>query len=75
MAKRTKQYEIREAVRGSFVGARGRIRYDLEAGTVSEKDVDPQVLARLVAACVAFDPTSEPVQALVPAPAEESEPA
>lgn len=50
MTKRQQKYEIREAVRGSFVGAHGRIDYDLEAGTVSEKDVDPEVLARLIAA-------------------------
>jgi hypothetical protein len=67
MAKRTKQFEIREAVRGSFVGARGRVRYDLEAGTVSEQDVDPEVLARLMATGAAG-----PAKVSTPAESEES---
>jgi hypothetical protein len=51
MAKRNNtRYRIKEWVSGSFVGAHGRVRYELEAGIVSEKDVDPEVLARLIAA-------------------------
>jgi hypothetical protein len=61
MSKRTQQYEIKEAVRGSFVGAHGRIDYDLEAGTVSENDVDPEVLTRLIAAGHVGKP-SKPVE-------------
>lgn len=76
MSKQAQKYEIREAVRGSFVGAQGRIDYDLEAGTVSEKNVDPEVLARLIAAGVAFEPwasaqTDEPAPANEPAESEE----
>lgn len=70
MSKRNKKFEIREAVRGSFVGAQGRVDYDLEAGTVSEKDVDPEVLALLLAAGSAFDP-SEPDQTDQPPQADE----
>ena len=75
MTKRQQKYEIKEAVRGSFVGAQGRVDYDLEAGTVSEKDVDPEVLALLLAAGSAFDPsasaqTDEPPQADEPAESE-----
>lgn len=50
MSKRAAQYRIRSYVSGSFVGLLGRIAYELEPGTVSEKDVDPEVLARLIAA-------------------------
>jgi hypothetical protein len=50
MTKRITKYRIKEWVSGSFVGARGRVRYELEPGIVSEKDVDPEVLARLIAA-------------------------
>ena len=82
MTKRQQKYEIREAVRGSFVGASGRVDYDLEAGIVSENDVDPEVLVLLMAAGVAFDPSEpalavepplepEPVQALEAAESEE----
>jgi hypothetical protein len=46
----TAKYQIKEWVSGSFVGASGRVRYELEAGIVSAKDVDPEVLARLIAA-------------------------
>ena len=74
---KVKKYEIKEAVNGSFVGASGRIDYNLEAGTVSENDVDPEVLARLLVAGIAFDPsasaqTDEPVPADEPAESEES---
>lgn len=83
MSKRNKKYEIREAVRGSFAGAQGRVSYDLEAGVVSEKDVDHEVLVLLMASGVAFDPSEptlavepalepEPVQALEAAESEES---
>lgn len=77
MTKRQQKYEIREAVRGSFAGAQGRVSYDLEAGSVSEKDVDPEVLALLVAGGHAVDPSEpaqadEPVQALEAAESEES---
>jgi hypothetical protein len=50
MSKSLAKYEIKEWVSGSFVGASGRLRYELEAGIVSEKDLDPEVLARLIAA-------------------------
>ena len=50
---RAKHFQIKEAVRGSFVGARGRVEYDLSAGRVSERNVDPEVLARLVRSGVA----------------------
>ena len=70
MSKRIKKFEIKEAVRGSFVGAQGRVDYDLEAGTVSENDVDPEVLARLLAAGSAFDPSASD-QTDEPAPGDE----
>jgi len=76
MTKRIEKYEIKEAVRGSFVGSRGRVDYDFEAGTVSEKDVDPEVLAVLLAAGSAVDTSApeadEPVLADAPAESEES---
>ena len=56
MAKRAKQYEIREAVSGSFIGAHGRVRYDVEAGSASERDVDREVLELLIATGYAVDP-------------------
>ncbi len=49
MSKRNRQYEVAEAVRGSFGGAHGRVRYEIEAGVVSETDIDPEVLAVLLA--------------------------
>jgi len=50
MGKRATKYRITERVSGSFVGAHGRVRYALEPGTVTDQDVDPEVLARLIAA-------------------------
>jgi len=50
---RAKQYQIKDAVRGSFVGAHGRVSYDIPAGRVSERDVAPEVLAVLLASGVA----------------------
>lgn len=47
---RAHQYKIAHPVAGSFVGSRGRISYSLPAGRVSARDVDPEVLERLVAA-------------------------
>ena len=59
MSKRAKQYEIREAVRGSFVGAHGRVRYDVEAGSASERDLGPEVLGLLIATGYAVDPDAQ----------------
>ena len=50
MAKRKQQqYQIRQPVRGSFIGALGRVRYEVEAGIVDEKGIDPEVLDVLLA--------------------------
>jgi hypothetical protein len=49
MAK-AKQYKLAQPVAGSFIGSRGRVSYSIPAGRVSERDVDPEVLERLVAA-------------------------
>jgi hypothetical protein len=64
MGRRTQSYEIRQAARGSFIGALGRVRYDVEPGTFSEKDLDPEVLGVLLASGVA-------VKAARPAESEE----
>jgi hypothetical protein len=69
MTKPAKKYRITEAVRGSFVGAGGRVRYDVEPGLASEKDLDPEVLATLLAAGYAVDP-----DAPLPSDPGESEP-
>jgi hypothetical protein len=53
MAKRAQTYEIRQAARGSFIGAFGRVSYDVGPGTVAEKDIDAEVLAVLLASGVA----------------------
>ena len=55
MRRRAKQYEITEAVRGSFVGAAGRIHYDVQPGPASAKDVAPEALALLLRAGFAVD--------------------
>ncbi len=66
MTRQHKQlYEIREPVRGSFVGARGRVRYEVEAGLLTEGEIDPEVLFLLLASGLA-------VKAAKPAGSEES---
>ena len=66
MARRKQQqYLVKEPVRGSFVGAHGRVHYKLEAGIVNEKDVDAEVLAVLLA-------TGAAVKAAQPADTKES---
>lgn len=64
MAKRKQQFEIRERVSGSFIGALGRLRYEVEAGVVTEGEIDPEVLGVLLATGVA-------VKAAKPAESEE----
>ncbi len=49
MAKRVHRFEILAPVSGSFTGRAGRIRYSLEPGVVREPDIDPDVLAVLLA--------------------------
>jgi hypothetical protein len=66
MARRKQHYEIREPVSGSFIGALGRVRYEVEAGVVAEGDIDPEVLDVLLASGTA-------VKAAKPAESEESE--
>jgi hypothetical protein len=58
MTKRTQQpteerFEIREHVSGSFIGASGRVRYEVDAGVISRDDIDPEVLAVLLASGLA----------------------
>jgi hypothetical protein len=65
MAKRKQHYEIREHVSGSFIGATGRVRYEVEAGVVTEGEIDPEVLDVLLA-------TGTAVKAAKPAESEES---
>lgn len=65
MAKRKQRYEIREPARGSFIGALGRVRYEVEAGIVAEGEIDPEVLDVLLASGLA-------VKAAKPAESEES---
>lgn len=65
MAKRSQLYEIREPVSGSFVGAQGRVSYEVEAGIVTEGEIDPEVLHCLLASGLA-------VEAAKPAESEES---
>ena len=67
MAKRVHKYEVAEAVRGSFIGQLGRVRYDVEPGVVSEADVDPEVLEVLIASGAAAR-----VKAEKPAESEET---
>ena len=64
MARRTQTYEIRQAARGSFIGELGRVSYDVEPGSLSEKDIDPEVLRVLLESGVA-------VKAARPAESEE----
>jgi hypothetical protein len=64
MAKRKQQYQIRERVSGSFIGALGRVQYEVEAGIVAEGEIDPEVLDVLVASGLA-------VKAARPAGSEE----
>jgi hypothetical protein len=52
-----REYEITEAVRGSFSGEHGRVNYDLEAGIVAEGDIDREVLRRLIGAGLAVRAT------------------
>ena len=66
MAKRRQQFKIREPVSGSFIGATGRVRYEVEAGVVAEGEIDPEVLGVLLA-------TGAAVKAAKPAESEESE--
>lgn len=65
MAKRRQQYEIREHVGGSFIGATGRVRYEVEAGPVREGEIDPEVLSVLLSSGLA-------VKAARPAESEET---
>ena len=68
MAKRAQQYEIREAVRGSFIGALGRVRYDVEAGVrVASATSTPRCSSVLIASGAAAR-----VKAEKPAESEES---
>lgn len=62
MTRPPKQIEITTAVRGSFVGAHGRVSYELEAGAAFEKDIDPEVLDRLLASGVAARRAPKPAQ-------------
>ena len=65
MARRKQQqYQIKQPVRGSFIGALGRVRYEVEAGIVDEKGIDAEVLSVLLATGVA-------VKAAKPADSEE----
>jgi hypothetical protein len=66
MAKRRQQYEVREPVSGSFIGAAGRVRYQVEAGIVDAGEIDPEVLGVLLASGAA-------VKAAKPAESEEPE--
>lgn len=65
MAKRKQQFEVREHVSGSFIGALGRVRYEVEAGIVTDGEIDPEVLGVLLA-------TGKAVKAAKPAESEES---
>lgn len=49
MAKRVCKIKIVAHVSGSFTGQSGRIRYNIKPGVVRESDVDPEVLAVLIA--------------------------
>lgn len=79
MSKRTKKFHITEHVSGSFVGSQGRVTFELDAGPVSEKEIDAEVVAFLEGAGLLVDPDAPPPEAeiagasLAPASAESEE--
>lgn len=77
MAKRKtpepKGHTVHVAARGSYIGANGRVRYDVPAGPLSADAVDEETLARLIARGVIVADPVESVPAREPAPAESEE--